>query len=76
MVLTATGYRIDDRDVEVEGVVGVKHKLVTELAHFVDAIETGTPLWTTPEDNYLVQKLIEDCRAVAAPVSSRAAQVA
>lgn len=64
MILTATGYRVNDRDVVLDGVVGV-NQFVTELAHFTDAIENGTPLWVTPEDNFLVQKLIEDCRTVA-----------
>jgi predicted dehydrogenase len=75
MVLTATGYRVNDKDVALEGVVGV-NQFAKELEHFVDAIENGTPLWVTPEDNYLVQKLIEDCRAAAASKPLPSAKVA
>ena len=75
MVLTATGYRVNDKDVALEGVVGV-NQFAKELEHFVDAIENGTPLWVTPQDNYLVQKLIEDCRAVAAATPLPSAKVA
>lgn len=64
MVLTGDGFRVNDKDVIIEGVVGV-NQFEKELAHFIDAIENGTPLWVTPEDNYLVQKLIEDCRAIS-----------
>ena len=59
----------------LEGVVGV-NQFAKELEHFVDAIENGTPLWVTPEDNYLVQKLIEDCRAAAAAKPLPSAKVA
>ena len=59
----------------LEGVVGV-NQFAKELEHFVDAIENGTPLWVTPEDNYLVQKLIEDCRAAAASKPLPSAKVA
>lgn len=70
IILTATGYRVNGEDVALPDVVGV-NQFVRELEHFVDAIETGTPLWVTPEDNFNVQKLIEDCRAVAIPPAGR-----
>jgi predicted dehydrogenase len=70
IVLTATGYRINGKDVALDGVVGV-NQFTKELDHFVDAIQNRTPLWVTPEDNYDVQKLIEDCRAAAIPPAGR-----
>ncbi|KQY25752.1 MULTISPECIES: Gfo/Idh/MocA family protein [Rhizobium/Agrobacterium group] len=73
IVLTATGYRKNGEDVTLPGVAGV-NQFIKELEHFVDAIENGTPLWVTVEDNYDVQKLIEDCRAVAIPPAGRVAQ--
>ena len=66
ILLTANGYRIDGREVDVPGVVGV-NQFAEELKHFVDVIENGGKLWVDTHDNYLVQKLIEDCRAVAVP---------
>ena len=70
IVLTADGYRINGEEIEIPGVVGV-NQFTRELEHFVDAIENGTPLWVTVEDNWLVQKLIEDCRAVASKPAGR-----
>jgi predicted dehydrogenase len=73
IILTATGYRKNGDDVALPDVVGV-NQFVKELEHFVDAIENGPSLWVTVEDNYKVQKLIEDCRAVAIPPAGRVAQ--
>lgn len=50
------------------------NQFVKELEHFVDAIQNGTPLWVTVEDNYKVQRLIEDCRAAALPPAGRIAR--
>ena len=66
IILTDTGYSIDGRDIEVPSVVGV-NQFAEEIRHFVDHIENGTPLLVNAHDNYLVQRLIEDCRAVALP---------
>lgn len=72
VVLTARGYRLNGEEIEIPGVVGV-NQFTRELEHFVDAIENGTPLWVTVEDNWRVQKLIEDCRAVASAPAGRTA---
>ena len=73
MVLTATGFRIGNEEVVVEGAMGVD-PFVEEIGHFVDAIRNDTPLWQTPEDNFNVQHLIEECRSVAAsPMRAAAA---
>jgi predicted dehydrogenase len=72
IVLTATGYRINGTDVEIPGVVGV-NQFAREIEHFVDVIENGTPLLVTVEDNWKVQKLIEDCRAAAIAPAGRVA---
>lgn len=73
IILTATGYRENGEDVALPGVVGV-NQFIKELEHFVDAIDNGTPLWVTVHDNYLVQKLIEDCRAAAIAPAGRVAK--
>ncbi|MEO9778042.1 MAG: Gfo/Idh/MocA family oxidoreductase [Sedimentitalea sp.] len=79
IVLTQKGYRINDEDHELDNIVGEKETMVgvnqflREFEHFVDAIENGTPLWVTVKDNHAVQKLIEDCRAVAIPPAGRIA---
>jgi predicted dehydrogenase len=72
IILTGTGYRRNGEDVALPGVVGV-NQFVKELEHFIDAIENRTPLWVTVEDNWKVQKLIEDCRAVAVAPAGRVA---
>jgi len=72
IILTGTGYRKNGEDVVVPDVVGV-NQFIKELEHFVDSIENGTPLWVTVEDNYDVQKLIEDCRAIATAPAGRVA---
>ena len=79
MILTQDGYRINNEDHVLEGIQGGPEAMVgvnqflREFEHFVDAIENGTPLWVTVEDNYAVQKLIEDCRAAAIPPAGRTA---
>ncbi|MCT7667781.1 Gfo/Idh/MocA family protein [Shinella kummerowiae] len=73
IILTGTGYRKNGEDVALPGVVGV-NQFIKELEHFIDSIENGTPLWVTVKDNYDVQKLIEDCRAVAIAPAGRVAK--
>ncbi|MDE3831386.1 Gfo/Idh/MocA family oxidoreductase (plasmid) [Sinorhizobium meliloti WSM1022] len=73
IILTGTGYRKNGEDIALPGVVGV-NQFIKELEHFVDAIETGSPLWVTVEDNYDVQKLIDDCRAAAIAPAGRVAK--
>lgn len=73
IILTARGYRRNGEDVVLPGVEGV-NQFVKELEHFVDAIRNGTPLWVTVEDNYKVQKLIEECRDAALPPAGRIAR--
>lgn len=70
IVLTGTGYRINGEEVALEGVVGV-NQFEKELAHFISAIEHGTPLWVTVQDNLAVQTLIEACRAAAIAPAGR-----
>lgn len=73
IILTGTGYRKNGEDIALPGVVGV-NQFIKELEHFVDTIETGSPLWVTVKDNYNVQKLIEDCRAAAIAPAGRVAK--
>lgn len=73
IVLTANGFRRNGEEVEIPGVVGV-NQFIKELEHFVDVIQTGKPLWVDVEDNWKVQKLIEECRAVAIPPAGRTAR--
>ena len=73
------GYRLNGEDVVLDDIHGAPEKMVgvnqfvREFEHFVDAIENRTPLWVTVEDNFAVQKLIEDCRAAAIAPAGRTA---
>lgn len=73
LVLTANGFCRNGENVEIPGVVGV-NQFAREIEHFVDSIVNRTPLWVTVEDNWKVQKLIEDCRAIASMPAGRTAQ--
>lgn len=75
IVLTSGGYRINDKEIALDGVVGV-NQFVKEIEHFVGAINGEHELCVTAEDNYNLQKLIDECReraiAPAGRVSLRA----
>ena len=79
IVLMQEGYRLNGEDVVLDDIHGAPEKMVgvnqfvREFEHFVDAIENRTPLWVTVEDNFAVQKLIEDCRAAAMAPAGRTA---
>lgn len=72
IVLTSDGYRLNGQDVALDGVVGV-NQFEKELDHFVGAIEGRHALCVNAEDNYNLQKLIDECRAKAIPPAGRVA---